>query len=117
MDHCQIQRHDVTTSLNTCMDKPVPPEILERITWNTRDSDTPKVKSIQHEPKPCDDCGIIATDRRVNITVNQGSAHTLPHVKIKCQNCGLYRSPKTGIFEMNYPQIQVHFLRKKKSKD
>lgn len=98
-------------------DKFIPKKIRDRILWRTTkfDSNILTVKKILHDAIPCEECGIIVTDRREALTVSCSVNHH-PHIKTKCLSCGLYKNPVTGVFDMDFYHANIHYLKKKKDK-
>lgn len=79
--------------------KGIPEDILNRIEWKKEKADleraAPTPKCITHDPKPCEDCGMTVTDRRLEIRYRQ---QPVGHWATKCANCNLYLNPKTGTY-------------------
>lgn len=100
------------------MDKPIPKEILDRLEWKKSlvEQDVPVIKSIRHDPKPCEDCGQMVVDRVVRSSINHGSTYRAPHIKHHCQICKMYRNPETGVYDMTFKEINGHFYASKKQK-
>ena len=100
------------------MDKPIPKEIMDRLEWKKSlvEQDDPVIKSIRHDPKPCEDCGKIVEDRRIRSSVNYGSATKIAHIKHQCKSCGFYRNPTNGVYEWTFQEINSHFYRQKRAK-
>ena len=100
------------------MDKPIPKEIMDRLEWKKSlfQQDDPVIKSIRHDPKPCEDCGKMVADRRVRSSINYGSQQKLPHIKHHCKSCGLYRNPETGEYEWTFSDVNAHYSVSKKRK-
>lgn len=73
--------------------------------YETDENDTvaPRIKKLFPITKPCDDCGRMATDRKVTMK-KHGLDGPRPHWRGKCSACGMHRNPWTGEFNI-HPSI------------
>jgi len=87
----------------------IPSEILERITWTKNGKlpgDPDYIKSISHTPQPCEDCGLIVENRRI-----QQRFHDSPqkHFRKKCLNCKKFYNPQTKQYDLNSQEVLAFF--------
>ena len=93
--------------------KGIPKEILDRIEWKSTgemDAAVPVPKRITHEPKPCEDCGMSVTDRR--IAIRRRETPQL-HWARQCLNCKLQQHPETGEYTVepkDYGAVFRHYI-------
>jgi len=96
----------------------IPLDILERIKFSKlkRDLEEPFPTPIGLKPHtaPCEDCGEIVTDRKVELKVHQ---HPKPHWRSRCKACRLTKNPDTGCYDMCDSAASVFFNRRCKQSD
>jgi len=56
-----------------------------------------------HQPKPCEDCGKVVTDRRITITRHKHQKK----IKRKCGECGLYYDEDTGSYTISLQDLNL----------
>ena len=96
------------------MDKPIPKEIEDRITWAKLDEGNRRIKSIKPVSWVCDACDRVCKNpRRISVNICKDTMATHAHQKFKCSECKLYRDPATGEFTLEYHQISDHFRKSK----
>lgn len=95
-----------------------PAEILERIVLvkpktpgpddgsECNDTIPKQIVEIVHLPKVCDDCGVTAVDRQVQI---KKYISPCTHWKIYCLNCSMYKDPISGEFSLKQSEINSHY--------
>lgn len=66
----------------------------------------PPTYTVLHQPKSCDDCSRIVTNRIVN---SRRSHLPYLHYKTQCQVCKFYKNPETGEFDLDNSQIQYYY--------
>jgi hypothetical protein len=71
--------------------------IGEEIQTGPNDTVPPVLTKIKPIAKICEDCGIMAQNRRVEI---RKSSYPVEHFRHHCKACGLTKSPITGRFEL-----------------
>lgn len=64
------------------------------------------VYKINHSPKPCEDCGMIVTDRTVT-----SRKHSIPHHhwRKSCSACKMYFNPKSGKWDISSTQLAQYY--------
>jgi hypothetical protein len=81
----------------------IPSEILKRLKWGGKDR-SDHIKSIECDPKPCEDCDRIVVDRRVI-----WRKHDDDTVRKKCMSCKLFYNPLTKKYEIPIQSATVFF--------
>lgn len=66
---------------------------------------------VVHQPKPCEDCGVIVTNRILNTRLNKVP---FAHYKQQCSICKKYLNPETGAFDCDLPQLNAYYRYKHK---
>ncbi len=77
----------------------IPKPILDQITWDNRDEEPEhyRIKSLAPQTKPCENCGITVTDRRI---IHKIYDRPYKHWRTKCFTCKKVRHPETGEFTL-----------------
>lgn len=78
--------------------KGIPKDILERLQFKKlkyEEACPPRLVGIEHLPKPCEDCSLTVTDRRIEYR-QRVNPHL--HWAQTCVNCNLIKHPETGEF-------------------
>lgn len=91
----------------------LPKEIADRLHWHTekkQPGDPDWIERIDHEPKPCEDCGQTVVDRRIDI---KGK---MPHLEkriflFQCSICKNFKNPKTGVYDCTRREAESCFKR------
>jgi hypothetical protein len=71
--------------------------IGKEIKTGPNDSVPPRILKIKHEPKACEDCDRVVTDRVVEIRI---VSNPKPHLREKCNACRKTRNPFTNEFDL-----------------
>jgi hypothetical protein len=99
--------------LNTVMDMKILVEkgILKEKKRSLAEEAAPPTYEVVHQPRACEDCGKIVTNRVCNTRKNNVP---FPHYKTNCTACHLYRHPETGEFNLTNSAIQHYYRTKHK---
>jgi len=97
------------------MDKQIPRNILARLVFQEGHlQNEERVKSIVHEPNPCEYCGQMVEDRREIFRQYQSP---VPHWRKRCVTCGLFWNPDTEKFDLTAHDSLAFFRTKYTRKD
>lgn len=102
------------------MDKPIPKEILDRIKWSKASTQHFDIRPQGIDMgKPCEDCNRWVEHRVVDISIVKELKSQAAHTRFKCTNCGLYKSPLSGVYEWDSVELRKHYtqLNQKKQAD
>jgi hypothetical protein len=100
--------------------KLLPPEIESRIVYETvKPDDENPTRSLQilkiiHEPKPCEACGLIVTDRQTHKRLYQ---QPLPHWRESCRTCLKLKNPDTGCFDLTQKDSYNFYFQRFKTEE
>lgn len=91
---------------------------MRRLSFRTTlQDDTPRPQ-LAHQPQQCQDCDLMVENRKLRITYSH-NANSIPHRKVRCDQCKRYLNPDSGLFEYSQSDIAHHFkrrLRKRRDK-
>ena len=68
---------------------------------------TPDSYEVVPQTKDCEDCGKLVSDRRINFQKQTllGRRPNVPHWKIHCSVCNMYRNPLNNKFELTKGEL------------
>lgn len=93
------------------MDEPIPEWLEARIIKENHI--TVEIKPVA---QPCDDCGRTVVNRTVRHSISRDGTRR-NHIKSRCEICGLYRNPETGVYDCGFQDINTFFRIKKYKRD
>jgi hypothetical protein len=83
-------------------------EVIEEKIFPTDINPTrsPLVLAIRHEDKPCEDCGIVGKDRRIECKIYSTGGD---HWRKRCTQCNNVYNPDTGKFDLDSRTAHFYF--------
>ena len=69
------------------------------------------VYEVVHRPKPCEDCGLLVTNRVLHTRLNRVP---FTHYKQQCSICKKYENPETGAYDCDVSQLTAYYRNKHK---
>lgn len=93
----------------------IPLEIRERIIWKKDkkvEGDPDSIVGFKEEPSPCKDCNIMVENRTIRMSISRSQNHHA-HIKHQCQICKMYMDPDTGVYNLQFHDLNSRFLKKK----
>ena len=99
----------------------VPKDVNDKLKWRTTLRDEPLqfpyVEDIIHDIKPCEDCGLVVSDRRLSIRKMKKTTRQPAHWRNYCETCKLYQHPITKQFTITNTNEIIAILVEEENKE